>query len=124
MGSISPTCLHEVFPCTDSKSAKRQSSHQYLCTILGSACEKVARKTLVKLTHSLNHELNIISSQEYSFPVTKARILVKKSLLYCCHVFRSISIYTTGCQFHKHFMSSFFIPKCFSKLSSTKSLAS
>ncbi len=36
--------------CTDPKSAKRPSSHKVSFALMGSACTKVARKTLVKLT--------------------------------------------------------------------------
>ncbi len=49
-GSILPTSLRAAFMCTGPKSAKRQSSHLILFTLLGSVCAKAARKTIVKLT--------------------------------------------------------------------------
>jgi len=38
-----------AFTCADPKSTKKQSSHQCLFALLGSAHVKAARKTLVKL---------------------------------------------------------------------------
>jgi len=43
-GPISATWLLEAFMHTDSKSAKRQSSHQCLFALLGSPSAKAARK--------------------------------------------------------------------------------
>jgi len=40
--SISTTCLCKAFTCADPKSTKRQSSHQCLFALLGSACLKAA----------------------------------------------------------------------------------
>jgi len=42
LGWISPTCLRADFTCADPKSAKRQSSHQGLFALLGSAHVKAA----------------------------------------------------------------------------------
>jgi len=46
----STVCLHVVFMCADPKSEKKQSRHQCLFALLGSACSKAAHKTLVKST--------------------------------------------------------------------------
>jgi len=43
-----------AFMCADPKSVKRQSSHQCLFAILGSAQVKAAHKTLVKLNPGVN----------------------------------------------------------------------
>jgi len=50
--AILSTCLRKAFKRADSKSVKRNivKCHQYLFALMGSACAKVARKTLVKLT--------------------------------------------------------------------------
>jgi len=53
-GYISPSCLCAAFMCTEPKSAKRQSSHKCLFVLLGSAFEKAATCTLVKLTLDVN----------------------------------------------------------------------
>jgi len=45
--------LCAVFTCTDHKSAKWESSHQCFFVHLGSAQEKAAHKTLMKLTPGL-----------------------------------------------------------------------
>jgi len=50
LGSISLTCLSITFTRADPKSTKRQSSHQCLCALLGSALIKAACKMLVKST--------------------------------------------------------------------------
>jgi len=42
--SISPTCLCTAFPRKDPKSAKRQSSRQYLFVLLGSSHKKLLVK--------------------------------------------------------------------------------
>jgi len=56
LGSISPTCLQKVFTNAYPKSAKRQSSHQCLFALSGSAHEKSARKMLLKLTPVVGKE--------------------------------------------------------------------
>jgi len=48
--SISRACLRTAFTHADPKSTTKQSSCQCLFALLGSACTKVAYKTLVKLT--------------------------------------------------------------------------
>ncbi len=53
--SISPTCLCTAFARKDPKSAKRQSSRQYLFVLLGSSHKKIASKTLVKLTRGCGY---------------------------------------------------------------------
>ncbi len=47
---ILPTYLCKAFTQADPKSAKRQSCHQSLPALFGSACIKAARKMFVKLT--------------------------------------------------------------------------
>jgi len=54
LGSILPTCLHEVFLCADTKSAKQQSSHQFLFALLVSEHAKSVHKMLVKSTLGVN----------------------------------------------------------------------
>ncbi len=48
--TLSITYLHAAYLCRYPKSAKRLSSHQCLCALLGSAHIKAARKALVKST--------------------------------------------------------------------------
>jgi len=49
LGSISSTFLRKAFMCPDPKRTKRQSSHQCLFALLGSASIKAACKMLMKL---------------------------------------------------------------------------
>ncbi len=48
--SITPTHIRKAIMHADPKSVKRQSSHEYLFSLLGSTLVKAAGKMLVKLT--------------------------------------------------------------------------
>ncbi len=48
-GLISPTCLCAAFTLADPKSAKRQSSHQCLFSLLGTEGTKAASKAVGKI---------------------------------------------------------------------------
>jgi len=52
-GSISPTYLCTALMPVAPKSVRIQSRCQYLFTLLGSTGAKAARRTLMKLTHSV-----------------------------------------------------------------------
>ena len=52
--SISSTYLHTAFTLLDPQSIRTQSSFQYLFTLLGSMCVKAVRRTLIKLSPSVN----------------------------------------------------------------------
>jgi len=67
---ISPTCLPEAFTFEDPKSAKRQSRHQCLFVLLGSAQVKADCKMLLKSTPWAN-PTKLFSSKTYNWPVTK-----------------------------------------------------
>ncbi len=61
-GLISPTCLREAFTLQDSKSAKRQSCHQHVFDLLGSARVEAACTMLVTFTRGLNFIKNLLTA--------------------------------------------------------------
>jgi len=91
LGSISPTGLLAAFPCTDPKSAKRQSCHQCLFVLLGSLRITAARKMLVKLTPLLfvqlsikrNTKPQIFDGFQYQYSLTMKKISNKIKFRSC-----------------------------------------
>jgi len=79
---ISPTCSLKDFTLKDPKSANRQSSHQYLSILLGSAYVKAAHKMLMKLTPGVN----ITDIEKRAFFMQK-RFLNYQFVFFFCFLF-------------------------------------
>ena len=81
LGSILPTCLWTVFMHKDPKSEKRQSSHQCLFALLGSAYSKAAGKMLLNLTPGFNF-INILCSAFTSADPKSVKKTVRLSIFF------------------------------------------
>jgi len=93
LGSISPTCLCTAFTHKDPKSIKRQSSHQYLFTLLVSAQVKALRKTLMKLTPEVIF-INILGSAFYAKVFFKAFFYFQFGFVIFC--WKNIGVKSAG----------------------------
>ncbi len=80
-GVDSTNILHAAFAHAHPIGAKRQSSHQRLFVLLGSACVKAASKMLVKLTLGLNF-INILQAAFMHADSKSAEKAVKLSVFF------------------------------------------